>query len=132
MTTIICPKCGTENPADAVNCKNCKVNLKYALEHPAEMEFAQEHPDMFGLMKQEAVREEAVRSTPEKAMSRKQARKKRGLIYLAIAVACFVILFLMSTGDTGGGAIGAFLVLATLICFVGGIIYLIGGFVGKE
>ena len=123
MATIICPKCGTENPADAMNCKNCRVNLKYALEHPGEMEFAREHPDMSGPGK-----EEAVQDIPKKVVSRKRARKKKGLTYLAIAVACFVVVFLGNLG----GAVGAFFILSSLICFVGGVIYLIGGFVGKE
>jgi hypothetical protein len=34
MDTITCPKCGTENPANAMNCKKCKVNLKFALANP--------------------------------------------------------------------------------------------------
>jgi hypothetical protein len=34
MITIICPKCGIENSANAMNCKNCRINLKFALEHP--------------------------------------------------------------------------------------------------
>ena len=38
MNTIICPKCGTENSADALNCKQCRINLKFALEHPEEIE----------------------------------------------------------------------------------------------
>jgi hypothetical protein len=58
MTTVTCPKCGTENYADAMNCKNCKVNLKYAFEHLDEMEFAREHPEQFGLITQEAIRHE--------------------------------------------------------------------------
>lgn len=127
MTTVTCPKCGTENPANAMNCKNCKINLKYALEHLEEMEFAWEHPDVL-----ERTKQEAVEGTHEKTMSRKQARKKKGLTYLLIAVACFVVYFLMYTAGAEGGAIGAFLALATLICFVAGVIYLIGGFVGKE
>jgi hypothetical protein len=38
MTTVICPKCGTENLADAMNCKECRINLKFALEHSEEIE----------------------------------------------------------------------------------------------
>ena len=72
-----------------------------------------------------------VQSTQEQPLSRKRARKKRGVIYLAIAVVCFIAsLIFASLG--GGGAIGSFLVVATLILFVGGVIYIIGGFVGKE
>lgn len=38
MITITCPKCGTENSGDATNCKQCRINLKFALEHPEEIE----------------------------------------------------------------------------------------------
>jgi len=40
MDTIICPKCGTENPAGAMNCRNCRINLRFALEHPDQIEGA--------------------------------------------------------------------------------------------
>ncbi len=33
MTTVICPKCGTENSASAVNCEKCRTILKLALEY---------------------------------------------------------------------------------------------------
>jgi hypothetical protein len=36
MSSVICPKCGTENPATATNCRECRINLKFALEHPEE------------------------------------------------------------------------------------------------
>ncbi len=38
MDLVVCPKCGTENPANAMNCKNCRINLRFALEHPDEIE----------------------------------------------------------------------------------------------
>ena len=28
MTTITCPECGTENPDNAMTCKQCGINLK--------------------------------------------------------------------------------------------------------
>ena len=34
MTTIICPKCGKENPDSAMNCTQCRINLQFALDHP--------------------------------------------------------------------------------------------------
>lgn len=37
MATISCPKCGTENPDSAINCKQCRINLQFALEHYGEM-----------------------------------------------------------------------------------------------
>jgi hypothetical protein len=38
MDNIICPKCSTDNPATAMNCKNCGINLQFALENPEEIE----------------------------------------------------------------------------------------------
>jgi len=37
-SSITCPKCGTENPATAMNCRQCRINLQFALEHPEEIE----------------------------------------------------------------------------------------------
>ena len=38
MPTVTCPKCGTENPADATICQKCRIDLKFALEHPEMVE----------------------------------------------------------------------------------------------
>ena len=38
MTTVICPKCGTENSSSAVNCKECRINLEWAAENFDEIE----------------------------------------------------------------------------------------------
>ena len=53
--------------------------------------------------------------------------KRKGAIYLIIAIVCFAILFLTNLG----GAVGAFLVLASIICLIGGTVYLIKGFTQK-
>lgn len=37
MDTTICPKCGTENPTSAMNCRQCGVNLQFAAEHPEQL-----------------------------------------------------------------------------------------------
>ena len=36
--TLTCPRCGTENPVEAMNCVACKINLRFAQEHPGEVE----------------------------------------------------------------------------------------------
>ena len=36
--TESCPRCGYENPKDAMNCQNCRVNLKWARQHAKEFE----------------------------------------------------------------------------------------------
>ena len=38
METITCSRCGTENSSSARNCKQCKNNLQFALEHPEAIE----------------------------------------------------------------------------------------------
>ena len=40
MDTIICPKCGTENPINALNCTHCRINLQFAFEHPDQIKSA--------------------------------------------------------------------------------------------
>ena len=37
MDTVICPKCGTKNPVDAVNCTECGTNLAWAVDNPEEI-----------------------------------------------------------------------------------------------
>ncbi len=36
MATITCPKCGAVNPADAMNCQKCRVNLAFALANASQ------------------------------------------------------------------------------------------------
>ena len=40
MTSIICPKCGTVNVIGSMNCRTCRINLKFALEYRDEVEVA--------------------------------------------------------------------------------------------
>jgi hypothetical protein len=37
METVTCPRCGAANRADAMNCEACRINLRFALENPAEI-----------------------------------------------------------------------------------------------
>ncbi len=41
MVSITCPKCGTVNPADAMNCTHCRINLQWALQNIAGIKVAQ-------------------------------------------------------------------------------------------
>ena len=34
---IQCPKCGYENPDGAMNCKNCRINLEFAIANPEQV-----------------------------------------------------------------------------------------------
>jgi hypothetical protein len=38
MIHTVCPKCGTANVAGVMNCGKCRINLKYAQEHPEQFE----------------------------------------------------------------------------------------------
>jgi uncharacterized protein YbjQ (UPF0145 family)/ribosomal protein L40E len=35
---IHCPKCGHENPDNAINCAKCRINLRYAFENAQQLE----------------------------------------------------------------------------------------------
>ena len=37
MDTIVCPKCGTEKPANIMNGRHCRINLQFAIEHPDQI-----------------------------------------------------------------------------------------------
>ncbi len=58
--TITCPKCGTSNPADAVNCKQCRINLERALDEAKRVK--QEAMRTGTLMKPQDPKEEFVKA----------------------------------------------------------------------
>lgn len=136
MATTICPKCGIENPASAMNCKNCGVNLKYALEHLDEMEFARKHPEL------EFVGQQAVQDVPAapdvqgetEANHRKPGQETEeqlgyGEILLLITLSIvfiggvYMLLVALRTGDT------SFLRTAALVLILAGSV--IGPFIGR-
>ncbi len=38
MSLLMCPRCGATIPASAMNCGQCRINLRFALEHPEEVQ----------------------------------------------------------------------------------------------
>ncbi len=64
MATVICPKCGTTNPDNAMNCQQCRINLKFALENLDEI----------GRQKR---REQGLPEMPEQASNVIQSEKSR-------------------------------------------------------
>jgi len=72
------------------------------------------------------------RKIHEKKESRRQSRRIKGLKLLLAAVGCFVISYMMHASGVEGGVIFALISLAWLICFIGGLICLIVGLVGRE
>lgn len=123
MTTIICPKCGTENPPNATNCKNCRINLKFALEHPEEFERAKEEATHH----ERALPEIPLNTFPETAKA-KSNRSNVAIVALLLTLpfaGCGIWLTTSSEGDTtlvfsglGGLAFG----LVTLIVGLHGLL----------
>ena len=67
MITITCPRCGTENSNEAMNCKQCQINLKYALEHPEEIKTLKQRD-------QESIQESITKSQPTTSPNANKAR----------------------------------------------------------
>lgn len=61
----------------------------------------------------------------------KKARKKKGLIYLLVGGICFGIYFIMWASNIRG-LIPSLISLVFIIFFILGLVYLIGGLVGKD
>jgi hypothetical protein len=79
MDTVTCPRCGTVNPTDAMNCKHCRINLKFARENLVEIERSER-----GTVEREQLNE-SQRPDERKALAEKHRSKMiRGLL-LAIA-----------------------------------------------
>jgi hypothetical protein len=95
MDTIACPKCGTENPASAMNCSDCRINLRFALDHPEEIQAT----------KLDATWREGELSA-QYVYSRRRAstlaRVLLGLLSLVIGTVAIVPLFVIGEG-TGSG-----------------------------
>jgi ribosomal protein L40E len=97
VDTIVCPKCGTENPADATNCSHCRVNLRFAAEHPAEIERAK----LEARLREERALEQAASRGPPSLLARV------GLGALCLLVGAFAIIPLFIIGEgTGSGVLG--------------------------
>lgn len=94
MANITCSKCGTENPANAINCSNCSSNLQSPPEHPDVAE-----------PKQDATQPtcSACESTN---VSIKQVRKlPRGQLVAGLVIGSFLLvggLFLAATKPPSG------------------------------
>jgi hypothetical protein len=96
MDIIICPKCGNETPANAMNCKHCRINLRFAVEHP----------EQFASTKLDASQQEedTTQQTVSQGVNGIPARIFLGGLSLVIGVLGIVPLFIIGEG-TGSGVL---------------------------
>jgi hypothetical protein len=117
MSSIICPKCGTENLAGEMNCRKCRINLKYA----------QEHPEQFEGPKQQATQGE--QASPEELQKTRYlgcaANVMRwigrvwGLLLIAVLP---LVLFFWYLGSAGGAGPPAYVYLVGITIVAGMIV----------
>jgi hypothetical protein len=108
MDTMICPKCGTENPASAMNCKHCRINLRFAVDHPEQIESA----------KLEAARREeySTQQTVSQGAPSLVARVFLGVLSLVVGIFGIVPLFVIGEG-TGSG-VAAYAVISLIFALL--------------
>lgn len=68
----------------------------------------------------------------EKTASLKKTRRKKGLIFLAVAAVCLALSWILHASGVSGGVIFTLVSLAILVFLIMGSVYLIAGFVGKD
>jgi hypothetical protein len=108
MDSIICPKCGTENPASAMNCRHCRINLRFAVEHPEQIERTR----LEATLRAEAPTQQAVTQRATGIL----ARIVLGALSLVVGLFAIVPLFVIGEG-TGSG-IGAYAVVALIFALL--------------
>jgi hypothetical protein len=114
MTYIVCPKCGTENLAGKMNCGKCGINLKYA----------QEHPEQFGGLKQQATQGE--QASPEEPQATEylgcvaNAMRWMGRVWGLLLIAFLPLLLFFNYSSFPEGSGPAYLVV--FITIVAGMI----------
>ena len=108
MDAIICPKCGTENPASAMNCKHCRINLRFAVDHPEQIEST----------KLEATQREddSTQQTVSQAAPSLLARVFLGALSLVVGIFAIVLLFVIGEG-TGSG-VAAYAVISLIFALL--------------
>ena len=62
---------------------------------------------------------------------KKMARRKKGRNYLIAAIVLFAINYILYAADIGG-VIAALVSVLMLVLFVGGLAYLVMGFIGRD
>jgi hypothetical protein len=108
MDTIICPKCGTENPVSAMNCKRCRINLRFAMEHPEQIE----------RVKLEATQreEDSTQQAISQGATSILARVGFGVLSLVVGIVAIVPFFVIGEG-TGSG-VAAYAVMSLIFALL--------------
>lgn len=107
LDSIICPKCGAENPAGVGNCKNCRINLRFALEHPEQI----------GGANPERISQAA---SPEGARSSLTIVGVVVMSILSLVIGLFGIAVLIGVGEGTNNAIYAFLAVSIPFALLAG------------
>jgi hypothetical protein len=111
MTSMICPRCGTENLAGEMNCRKCGINLKYAQEHPEQFEGPSEQPSP-----QEPQKTENLGCTAN-------AMRWIGRLWgLLLSVVLTLVLFFWYLGSAGGAGPPAYVYLVGITIVAGMIV----------
>jgi hypothetical protein len=108
VDTIICPKCGTENPANTMNCRHCRINLQFAIEHPDQIESAK----LEATQREEDFTQQAVSQAAPGIL----ARVVLGALSLVVGIFAIVPLFVIGEG-TGSG-IAAYAVVSLIFALL--------------
>jgi hypothetical protein len=108
MDTIICPKCGTENPASLMNCRHCRINLRFAVEHPEQIA----RTKLEATQREEDSTQQAVSQAAPSIL----ARVALGALSLVIGIFAIVPLFVIGEG-TGSG-IAAYAVVSLVLALL--------------
>jgi hypothetical protein len=108
MDTTTCPRCGAENPVSAMNCRQCRVNLLFAAEHPEQIERA----------KREAAQREAGTTQQAASGGVPSTLGRVGLGALCLLGGAFAIVPLFVLGEGTGSGVLAYAVLSVLFALV--------------
>jgi hypothetical protein len=92
MGTITCPKCGTVNPANTMNCMQCRINLQWALHDHTETLVAQAPQ-----RGQEAIPSETeLAKAPTPLWVNRRAKIKMLLLLVALVFICTLPILVMA------------------------------------
>jgi hypothetical protein len=108
MDTIVCPMCGTQNLTSAMNCSHCRINLRFALEHPEEIQAAK--------LEATWTDEASIQQTSPRPTVSVIARLLLGILSLVVGTVAIVPLFII--GEGSGSGIAAYAVISLILAIL--------------